>query len=315
MSYSTNDTVMSNLFTFESLVLFPLNAIIESSANGNTTTLDFLNKYCFRIVNGKRIARTFTFYYDYVKGGAAQTMKVDIPIISLITMPYYTIKKANFEMGVNIISWTEKEEDLSKDIDTNKNSPQLLAMLGPYDSTTTKGSTQSVESYQYSKINTNMKVKMEVVNSDLPAGIMRLINVSSQGVDGNTAYDLRISTSLSRLIMNKNKMPLTLKLVRNNDNNIKPLTDMEVALVPLTITVNSSIRGVDPTMVFSNKISVTKGDIVGTTSYEKVQVLTDMEGVVSIELRPSGKIPDNGFVTISSPLTSNTKIYYRSKND
>jgi len=313
MSNSVNETVMSNLFTFESLVQFPLASIIESSASGNTTTLDFLNQYCFEMVEGKRVARTFTFYYDYVKGGAAQTMRVEIPIISLITIPYYTIDSATFEMGVNVISWVENIDKTANG--DNAPPPKLLAMLGPYDATTTKASTQSIESLQYSKVNTNMKVKMEVVSSDLPAGIMQLINVSSQGVAGNIAYDLKITPSRSELIMKKNEEFLTLTLEQNSDDDddddVKATG--KVAGVTLIITVKSSVSGVDPSKEFNEDIS-TKGNIVGTSSIEQIKVLTDANGAVKIAFHPSLKTSTNGFVTISSPLTFETKIYYRIDN-
>lgn len=312
MANTQTDMVLSNLFTFESLVQFPLASIIDSSASANKTTLDFLIRYCFEEEDGKRVAKTFIFYYEYVKGGAAKTMKVEIPIISLITMPYYTIESAHFEMGVNIISWFNKQ--VPGDNNADEDPRKLLAMLGPYDAKTTKAPTPSPESPEYSKVSTNMKVRMEVVSSDLPAGILQLINVSSQGVEGNIANDLRISVTPSRLFMNHSEASLTLKLVRNV-YDIKTLEqEHELALVPLTITLQSSVSDVNPEREFSKEITVTKGDIVGTASRDQVQVLTDSDGEVEIMLHPSDKISTNGFVTISSPVTSSTKIYYRIDN-
>lgn len=325
MGTPENEIVISNLFTFESLVQFPLTAIIESSASANITTLHFLKRFCFKMVDGKRVAKTFTFYYDYVKGGAAKTMKVEIPVISLITMPYYTIESAHFEMGVNVLTWLNDipkvaakdgvgpnpaEDKAGKD-NADENPRKLLAMLGPYDATTTKAGAQSSASSQYNKVSTNMKVRMEVVSSDLPAGILQLINVSSQGVDGCIANDLRISASRARLIMDRDDVSLTLKLERRSDDDPAQPGVGEFALVPLTITVQSSVGGVDPEREFRKEITVVKGDIVGAASYEQVKVLTDAEGEVEVVLHPSGKVSTNGFVTIASPHTSNATIYYR----
>lgn len=325
METPENEIVISNLFTFESLVQFPLAAIIESSASANITTLDFLKRYCFEMIDGKYVAKTFTFYYEYVKGGAAKTMKVEIPVISLITMPYYTIETAHFEMGVNVVTWLNDiprkvakdgaganpaKEPARKD-NADENPRKLLAMLGPYDATTTKAGTQASASSQYNKVSTNMKVRMEVVSSDLPAGILQLINVSSQGVDGRIANDLRISASPVRLIMHGDDVSLTLKLERRSDGDPAPPGVDELALVPFTITVQSSVGGVDPEREFRKEITVARGDIVGAASYEQVKVLTDAEGEVEVLLHPSGKVSTNGFVTVASPLTSNATIYYR----
>ncbi|MGI2111647.1 DUF2589 domain-containing protein [Shewanella frigidimarina] len=317
MNESNNEIVMSNLFTFENLVQFPLNSIIESSAKGNATTLHFLNEYCFKIVNGKSVAKTFTFYYDYVKGGSAQTMKVDIPVMSLITIPYYTINSAHFEMGINIICWSDNiTKPLSAGAGTGKKKDtKLLAMLGPCDTTTVKSTSQSTESMQYSKINTNMKVKMEVALSDLPSGIMQLINVSSQGVDGQVTYDLKISPSTSRLIMEEKEVSLSLKIERNKKEPIANSTTIdEIQLVPLTLTIQSN-ETTALAKTFSKNILVNKGDIVGSSSIERVQVLTDSNGEVEITFHPTLTQLTNGFITVSSPLTSTIKIYFRINNN
>lgn len=302
---------MSNLFTFESLVQFPLSSVIEASARGNSTTLEFLNKYCFKVENGKRVAKTFTFYYDYVKGGASQTMKVEIPVISLITIPYYTINTANFEMGVNIISWVDATTPpLASDADDESDS-KLLAMLGPYQASTTKEKNQLSEVIQYSKVKTNMLVKMEVESSDLPDGIIQLINVSSQGIDGHIVYDLKIVPSSPRLIMDKNEVSLTLTLKQDADQpNAGKNGSDDIQLVPLTVTLTSSEK-MELAKMFSDKISVNTGDIVGDSSIEQVQVLTDQNGQIKVTFHPNYMESTNGFITVSSPLTSKTQIYYR----
>ncbi|ANB22491.1 hypothetical protein A6K25_15165 [Alteromonas stellipolaris] len=314
MDNYTEETVMSNLFTFEKLVEFPLTSIIESSANGNNTTLNFLNEYCFANTNGKREAVKFVFYYDYVKGGAAQTMRVEIPIISLITIPYYTINSAQFEMGINILSWVDVSSKTWEQADESKNDKKLLAMLGPYESSSSKVDARSVESTQYSKVNTNMKVKMDVVSSDLPSGILQLLNVSSQGVEGHIAYDLKIKSNTSRLLMDKEAVPLSLTLVKNNDEfNDSASESDDIGLVPLTVTLVPNEK-VELEKAFDKKITVDSGDIVGSSSIEKVQVLTNTSGEIKVTFHPALKEVTNGFINVSSPLTSNIKIYFRILN-
>ncbi|CAD5275222.1 conserved hypothetical protein [Alteromonas sp. 38] len=311
MNNSTEKTVMSNLFTFEKLVEFPLTSIIESSANGNNTTLNFLNEYCFTNKNGKREAVKFIFYYDYVKGGAAQTMRVEIPIISLITMPYYTINSAQFEMGINILSWVDVSSETWEQTDEGTSDKKLLAMLGPYESSSPKGPPRSAETAQYSKVNTNMKVKMDVVSSDLPSGILQLLNVSSQGVEGHVAYDLKISPNTSRLLMDKEAVQLTLTLMKNNDEFNDSLAESDdIDLVPLTVTLIPNDK-VELEKAFGKYITVDSGDIVGSSSIEQVQVLTNTSGEIKVTFHPTLNEAANGFINVSSPLTSTIKIYFR----
>ena len=47
MSNSVDKLIISNLFSFEEIVQFPLDAIIRASANSNHTVLNFLDSILF----------------------------------------------------------------------------------------------------------------------------------------------------------------------------------------------------------------------------------------------------------------------------
>lgn len=317
MKTSVSDVIMSNLYTFESLVEFPLRSIIQSSANGNKATLAFLNEFCFDYTADKRrIAKTYVFYYDYVSGGVQQTMKVEIPVISLVTIPYYEIDKATFEMGINIVSWVgPKEEKGPNEHNELKNQNyELLAMLGPYQSSDIKSSATGLTPQSYDKVHTNMKVKMEVVNADLPAGILQLINTSSQGVSGDIVSDTKINVSDKKLIMRDKEQSLTISLEKAGRLLMDNVKVDELAGIPITVTIESSTLQIINHKVFKESISVLKGDVVGEASIQRVMVLTNHLGEIEIALHPEGSVGINGYIVISSPITAQSKIYYRIEN-
>lgn len=291
---SADKFIISNLFSFEEIVQFPLDAIIRASANSNHTVLNFLDSYCFRVEGGKRVAKTFTFYYSYLKGGVVQNMRVEIPIISLITIPYYTINSAKFNMGINIISIIGDKK--------NESDPKIIAMLGNHDSKINK---EDSDQLKYSQVSTNMNVEMEVVPSDFPAGLLQLLNFSSQGIDGKVNENISLHVNKDKILMSTDPISLTIKCESNSNYNEEIL---------LTIQLKSNFKDNDFSKEFNDKIEVNKGDIIGDSSYDYVQILSKVGEEVEISLFPSGEISTNGYLNIYSPLTTNKEIYYRIKN-
>ena len=196
-------------------------------------------------------------------------MRVEIPIISLITIPYYTINSAKFNMGINIISIIGNKE--------NESDPKIIAMLSNHDSKINK---EDNDQLKCSQVSTNMNVEMEVVPSDFPAGLLQLLNFSSQGIDGKVNENISLHVNKDKLLMSTDPISLKIKCESNSNYNEDIL---------LTIQLKSNFKDNDFSKEFNDKIEVNKGYIVGDSSYDHVQILSKVGEEFEISLFPSGK--------------------------
>lgn len=239
-------------------------------------------------------------------------MRVEIPVLSLITMPYFNIQRAEFDMGINIISRVGKIDTTGEtEPASSAKTESLVAMLGSQSNQNLQRVDSSgtvVENYQ--AYDTNMRAKLEVVSSDLPAGIMQLINLSQEGIQGEQNYDYEITSDNESLIFTPDNLEQTL------DFHIKPLRSKEPAAsyqqAKITVTSNTDE---DLNQQFSEPIQIIKGNPIGTPTKALALLMTNENGRGSVTFNAAQSgIGNNGFVQISTDVTKNINIYYRIKS-
>lgn len=118
--------------------------------------------------------RTVTFKYKKNVQGSIKTFEVKIPVLSLIPIPLLQIEKAELEFSVRIAEFVSSENlnnfpELSESMLRNK--PMTMkATISPSSKTTS------------SNLQREMKVKMNLKQSDLPSGFARLIHMMDNGI-------------------------------------------------------------------------------------------------------------------------------------
>ena len=143
------------------LLAAPVLASIDADAQAARHFLRFIDAFGFTEPNaeGQREPAYFTFTFAYASGGKPSSMTVSLPVLSLVPLPLLSMAKATFDYSLQIV-------DLRSDSDTTR--PTLRAMFAA------PGSARQPPGA--------MNVSMSVETSDLPAGIARLLNLTSDAV-------------------------------------------------------------------------------------------------------------------------------------
>ncbi|WP_202077882.1 DUF2589 domain-containing protein [Caldalkalibacillus salinus] len=161
---------------FRHLVGGPLISLIQAQAQALQASLEFIQRVGFEPEQeedqqsvGK--ARTMTLSYDhYESNGERRVADVQIPILSLVNIPYVRIENTTFEWQVKITDIKavpiqpaeaegNKQQGLYDDwLSSSPYRPDLRAAYTPYTQTGTS----------------HMKVKMTAVQDTLPEGTQRI---------------------------------------------------------------------------------------------------------------------------------------------
>lgn len=111
--------------------------------------------------------------------GQVRTHEISIPVLSLFPIPLLQVKDAEFSFSIRVLTRVPLESERD---DTQRSRPQtaedflssqrveLKGMLAPH----------GTEGERQSEMNINVKVRIE--QSDMPAGLMKLLNL----MDGST---------------------------------------------------------------------------------------------------------------------------------
>ncbi|WP_258098251.1 DUF2589 domain-containing protein [Marinoscillum pacificum] len=311
---STNpaeDLVLSNLFLFKNIITFPLEAVIDANINASRTLLKFIKEFGFETKDGKLVPKLLTFSYHYTgSGGIPQKMIVNIPVLSLITIPLMTINKAEFKMGINIINWIGKDTDDPQGPDKELNQiSQPIAMLGPSQSNVELINNNNKEEVYTTSLKTNMQAKMEVVTSDMPAGYLQLLNISQENIKGVTENEYELSVSPEKVYFTKSKNDISLEITLHNRSDSKVVSN---ELINITVVPKTSQ---DMDQVLQKPIEVEQGDPVGVPSNYAATILTNDHGIVKVHLTAKTKqqFPCNGYIEVTSSRTSKKLIYFQIK--
>lgn len=172
--YSTGATKLKNIF------LAPMEAVIQADIDLAKRVSDFIMSYGFS--NWKKQDENSEPYYHLeqkvpelkmvtfsYENNDNKTVIISIPVLSLIQLPLLQIKEAHFDMKVKMIT---------VDVGTENQMPQLLSSQ----SNATQPSVSNIKAFltpstssNMEAMKSNMKVRLNMDNSDMPGGIIQLL--------------------------------------------------------------------------------------------------------------------------------------------
>lgn len=200
----------SQVMELKQLIAGPLLATIEADAMSAQKYLDYLMQVTFESYNpdtgetGK--IRMLNFSYSDYSEGKEIKRNVSIPLITLVPMPLLHVEEADFDFDIKIVDCiTEKyDESFSPEAgnakDTGESNNKGNSNTAGYDSGKGVGNgaasngfrmraslapksesrNQSGELQQ--SISANMKVKVKMRQSDMPAGLSNLLQLAANNL-------------------------------------------------------------------------------------------------------------------------------------
>ncbi|TND09901.1 MAG: hypothetical protein FD123_829 [Bacteroidetes bacterium] len=165
------------------LIGAPLIAMIEAEALAAQTSRDFIASVGFvpdkdgnEDTFGKLKTVTFTYQKQDVNGKTI-TDRISIPLLSLIPIPLLQIKDASLEFNLAVVDTQKINRNLdfkSSSSFFRKEQTGLVGMI----TGSSKGSEDTKTSF-------DMKVKINLVQSDIPMGLQKLFMIMDNAVQGS----------------------------------------------------------------------------------------------------------------------------------
>ncbi|MCS3552656.1 MULTISPECIES: DUF2589 domain-containing protein [unclassified Sphingobacterium] len=152
----------------------PMQAVIDADIDLSKKISDFIINYGFESdeqdISSIRKLKMVNFSYNL----NGSTVEFSMPVLSLIQLPLLRIKSVIFDMNVKLFTveniQPKQIPSLLNIKQTQDNTPanKIIAYLAP----------NSNDSYE--KIKSNMNVKLNMVDGDMPAGIIQLLGLLNE---------------------------------------------------------------------------------------------------------------------------------------
>ncbi len=182
---------ITNVFTLKQLFEMPIQAVIDANEYAAKSAVHFIREFGFTSKKSKDDwgdLKMVRFSYDFLQNGERKKMVVEIPILSMIPLPLLEVKRANFDFAIRIIDKVTTSVTRSVDeITIEEPSTNVLALLVP------DRKTQMEDRFESSLVS-NMNVHVEVERSDIPAGLLELMNLAQGALSGEEKKSFSITT-------------------------------------------------------------------------------------------------------------------------
>lgn len=183
---------------FQQLIGSPIVAIIQAEAMAAQASAQFIESIGFEppseqnsdsIGSLKRV--TFTYEKEDVNGNII-TDQIALPVLSLVPIPLLQIKDASLEFNLNL---TEV-----KPIDQSN---KERSFMPPLSKVLLKGIFGKMNSSEAeTKTNVDMKLKINIVQSDIPVGLSHLFTILDRSIHGK---NITASSTKTKEIQNNPK--------------------------------------------------------------------------------------------------------------
>ena len=298
----------TDVFTLGRIIQIPVDAVINANIDASKAAFNFIKTFGFENEkdpndpNKLGKPKMLTFSYKYNNAGVEQKMVVNIPVLSLVTMPFLNISRAKFDIGINILNQVKK----------NSTKSETLVLLGPTeDGKRSKKNKDSYDEGVYSnEFSTNMQASIEVESTDLPSGIIQMINLFKDATNGESEDIYTLSTVEDKIEFSLKPKHRNLSIEVTFIKNKKPVIN--------GLIVTTVVSDTDPDLKhsFSKPIQIKDniGSLVGTSSLGQIKALTNHEGKVKLKfsthkLKVLNEV-QNGFIYFNTPKAAKIAVYY-----
>jgi hypothetical protein len=172
---------------FANLIGGPLNAIVEAQAKSAISTANFVKEVGFD-KEGKAVNVDFSYNRKNDDGGD-QEFTLSLPFITMLPVPYITVKNAVIDFNAKITSTTQSS------VASNFGQQVDASVSGSYWFMSAK--VNSKTSYQRTSASSDkeertfdMHVRVEAGSQDMPAGTERILTLLENSIQEKTSYKL-----------------------------------------------------------------------------------------------------------------------------
>jgi hypothetical protein len=316
-------STISNIYTLEQIFSIPIRAVVAANANAAKSAITIIRQFGFakKMQPGDDPAGDWgelvyvSFAYTFNDQGVMRTMVVSIPLLSLIPIPLLQVKSAVFNFGIKILNREDPlylqdrrrqgvgaraVNPIPADPPEELLQPRMMGMLVP-----TKLPDQ-VSIMQTSLI-ANINVQVEMAQSDLPAGLLSLLNLEQEAVHGQTALPYKLHAEAARIELSSRSPEAELLVSLRRTGSQQPAEQEKIIVFEFIKHADFETER----DVLAQAPIVIRGHEVGRATTTAIRVLSTDQGHAGIQLRAASDAqPQNGLIRISAPDTPPLLLYY-----
>lgn len=186
--------VVDNLrnMPFSAIIGQPLKAIIEAQEVAALSTIRFIqevgiitntttsNKEPFEDTTTDAVlgdVRNVTFKYKKNREGAAETVELSVPILTIVPIPFIRIASSeiDFKMKVSelVRNTTDKKVNNDLSIAAKYGNDVSLSISGSY----SRSSTKTTNNLSTNHASADLGIKIHAVQEEIPAGLSRVLDI------------------------------------------------------------------------------------------------------------------------------------------
>ncbi len=263
------------------LFAMPLTALIDADAHAASSFAEFIRTQGFEPdpedpTNSLGRLRMISFTYDQQQpNGQVDAIRVQVPLLSLLTLPALGIQDATVHFCVNIVKPIQTDQSrLALDpsaLPAPAQMPRMLARIAP--------TQQSPKERPATRA--HMDVTVNIKQSDFPDGVIQLLNRMASGTIVATAQQNRPTLTLA---------PDSTNLIGVGSFTIVKATLLDTNQKPIAGQRLSLLQGQDN--VFSLQSNEIITDPNGQASFSVVVVNKPPAGVTSETIFVLALVPD-----------------------
>lgn len=252
-----NQNKPTNRFTeMHQFISAPMIAVLNAEMMAAQTTVDFIEKVGFVKNEGEEedsYGNLKYIHFTYQKPGTTQMIAVKIPVLSLVPIPLLQVKRAEFEFGMTMVRKSSKENK-------QNSSGGAKSQTGALNTQSSDNFSAAISSNSEHS-SSNMKVKVEVEQSDIPAGLAQLFNLMESGVSATTAGKMAITIKPKEISLEELQEGVSVEWsIQILDENGNGVEGVKISADHLTYSISERTKKVATLLYRDQHVTTTDGN-------------------------------------------------------
>jgi hypothetical protein len=188
---------------FKNIIGGPLTAAIEAQALAAETTVRFIERIGFDIVNGQHHAVNLEFTYEDASG---YFRRVAVPLISVVPIPFIVIDTVDIQFKARISASAEQasssssESALALSASASYGSSRFGASVNISGSYSAKKDSKASQESKYS-VEYTLDVQVHASQAGIPQGMAQILNILQDGISNRPHSNQITMYSLNPLLV------------------------------------------------------------------------------------------------------------------
>ena len=165
---------------FSSLIGGPLVAIVNAQAQASLSSADFIKQVAFKPTTtsppGPLELETVSFEYKKTGDSGVVTQTIDVPLISILNVPFIRVQEATIQFRANIVGMEFSQVDTSSQVGVELSAGLRLRRFSA-NLKASYASQKKSSSGEKTERTYAMDILVKIVQDEVPEGLSRVLDI------------------------------------------------------------------------------------------------------------------------------------------